>query len=257
MTSNRILTAKLLSEFRDQLLHEEKSKITVEKYVRDVRSLMQYVGKEPLSKDLLIRYKAYLVSRYAVRSVNSMLASVNALLRFMNLGDCRVRSIRTQRQVYCTVEREMTRGDYLRLLDASKSRPQLNMLIRTIGSTGIRISELNYFTVEAVRRGEVSVHCKAKTRRILLPKRLQDRLLAYARKHGITSGAIFITRGGKPLDRSNVWRQMKNLCAAAGVQPGKVFPHNLRKLFARSFYAMDRDIAKLADVLGLECAIVK
>ena len=197
-----------------------------------------------------MRYKEYLTSHYAVRSVNSMLASVNALLRFMNLSECRVRSIRTQRQTYSPADRELTREDYLRLLEASKSRPQLNLLLQTIGSTGIRISELRYFTVEAVKRGEVSVYCKAKTRRILLPERLQKRLLDYARKKAIRSGAIFVTRSGKPLDRSNVWAQMKRLCAAAGVQASKVFPHNLRKLFARSFYAVDRDIAKLADLLG-------
>ncbi len=178
-----------------------------------------------------------------------MLASVNSWMRFIHREDCRVRYLRTQRGVYCPEDRELTKEEYRRLLAAAVGKPRLHMLMQTICSTGIRISELKYFTVQSVKSGEVTVHCKNKFRRILLPQ-LRRRLLAYARERDILSGIIFRTRGGKELDRSNVWAEMKRLCASAKVNPRKVFPHNLRKLFARCFYALDKDIAKLADLLG-------
>ena len=187
---------------------------------------------------------------YALRSVNSMLAAVNSFLTFCGLTDCRVRLCRMQREIYQRAERELSRAEYLRLLRAAEGDRRLWLLMQTICSTGIRVSELNYFTVEAVRRGEVSVACKNKSRKILLPGKLQKLLLRYARAIGITGGVIFRTRNSKPLDRSNIWAAMKRLCARAKIDPGKVFPHNLRKLFARTFYDLEKDIAKLADVLG-------
>ena len=179
-----------------------------------------------------------------------MLASVNSFLDFLELSVCKVKNIRTQRQTYCAEEKELTKAEYLRLLSASKKNEQLNLVLQTICGTGIRVSELRFFTVEAISRGEITVHCKSKTRTILVPGKLKKLLLSYAKKHGIRNGAIFITKKGRPLDRSNIWTQMKRLCTVAGVNPSKVFPHNLRKLFARTFYGLEKDIAKLADILG-------
>jgi len=245
-----ILTKKHLTAFHNHLLREEKSCHTIEKYLRDAGAFVLYAARRELTKELTVAYKKSLETAYAVSSVNSMLAGVNSLLRFLGLRELQVKTLRSQRQIFCREENELTKAEYLRLLKASKGQGRLNLVLQTICGTGIRISELRFFTVEAVRRGEISVCCKNKTRRILIPGKLKALLLAHAKARGISSGAIFITRSGKPLDRSNIWAQMKRLCAAAGVSPAKVFPHNLRKLFARTFYAMEKDIAKLADILG-------
>ena len=245
------LSNEQIKEFANYLCREEKSTATQEKYLRDVQAFYVYADGNAITKELVIAWKKQLVeSGYAVRSINSMLASVNSLLDFLGLSNCKVKNIRTQRQTYCTEDKELTKSEYLRLLAASKKNEQLNLVIQTICGTGIRVSELRYFTVEAIRYGEVTVDCKSKTRTILVPGKLKNILLNYAKKHGITAGAIFITRNGKPLNRSNIWSAMKKLCEAAGVKPSKVFPHNLRKLFARTFYGIEKDIAKLADILG-------
>lgn len=246
-----ILTEEMIAAFRIHLIREEKSTASVEKYLRDVRAFFAFVGTDALSKERIMAYKTHLIKeRYAVRSVNSMLVSVNSLLSFLGCPECRVKAIRQQRETYCAEEKELTKSEYLRLLEAAKKKPQLRLVMETICGTGIRVSELRYFTVEAVTCGEVSVNCKAKTRRILLPGKLRSMLLDYAKKNGICTGAIFVTRSGKPLNRSNIWTQMKRLCQVAGVKASKVFPHNLRKLFARTFYGIEKDIAKLADILG-------
>ena len=240
-----------IQEFANYLCREEKSTATQEKYLRDVRAFYIYALDNEITKELVVAWKKQLVdSDYAVRSINSMLASVNSLLDFLGLAHCKVKNIRTQRQTYCTEDKELTKAEYLRLLAASKENEQLNLLIQTICGTGIRVSELQYFTVEAIRYGEVSVDCKGKTRTILVPGKLKNILLNYAKKHNITTGAIFVTRTGNPLNRSNIWSAMKKLCETADVKPSKVFPHNLRKLFARTFYGIEKDIAKLADILG-------
>ena len=245
------LTELLAAQYACHLREEEKSRITIEKYLRDVRGFARYLGSQYITKDAVIVYKQQLLNQgYALRSVNSMLAAVNSFLTFCGLTGCRVRLCRMQREIYQRSERELSRAEYLRLLRAAEGDRRLWLLMQTICSTGIRVSELNYFTVEAVRRGEVSVACKNKSRKILLPGKLQKLLLRYARAIGITGGVIFRTRNGKPLDRSNIWAAMKRLCARAKIDPGKVFPHNLRKLFARTFYDLEKDIAKLADVLG-------
>lgn len=247
----KLMTAETIAAYRQKLIAEEKSAATVEKYLRDVRAFFAFAGEAELTKELVMAYKRRLVERgYALRSVNSMVGSVNSLLEFLGRPDCRVKALRQQRQIYCAEEKELTKAEYLRLLEAARKKPRLRLVMETICGTGIRVSELRYFTVEAARRGEVTVNCKAKTRTILLPKKLQRLLLDYARSRGLSSGAIFLTRRGKPLDRSHIWRQMKKLCEEAGVRPGKVFPHNLRKLFARTFYGLEKDIARLADILG-------
>ena len=233
------------------MVRDEKSTATIEKYLRDVRAFFAFIGERALTKEEVITYKQFLIEKqYSVKSINSMLVSVNSLLAFLGWSDCRVKSIRQQRQIYCTEEKELTKSEYLRLLEAAKKKPQLRLVMEPICGTGIRVSELRYFTVEAVRRGEIVVNCKAKTRTILLPGKLRKLLLDYAKKNQIVSGSIFVTRNGNPLNRSNIWSDMKKLCETANVKASKVFPHNLRKLFARTFYGIEKDIAKLADILG-------
>ncbi len=245
------LTNEGIREFAKFLCREEKSGATQEKYLRDVRAFCEYVAGGEITKELMVAWKKHLVEQaYAVRSINSMLASVNSLLDFLGLSNCKVRNIRLQQQTYCAEDKELTKAEYLRLLEASKKNEQLNLVIQTICGTGIRVSELRYFTVEAIKHGEVTVDCKSKTRTILVPGKLRKILLNYAKRRRILSGMIFVTRAGKPLNRSNIWAAMKKLCAAAGVKASKVFPHNLRKLFARTFYGIEKDIAKLADILG-------
>lgn len=245
------LSVTIVKDFANYLILEEKSASTQEKYLRDVQSFCVYADDKEITKELVVSWKKQLVeSSYAVRSINSMLASVNSLLEFLGLSNCRVKNIRMQQQTYCAEDKELTKNEYLQLLEASKGQEQLNLVIQTICGTGIRVSELKYFTVEAVCRGEITVQCKSKTRTILVPGKLKKLLLSYAKKCGIQCGPVFVTRNGKAMDRSNIWAQMKRLCAAAGVNPSKVFPHNLRKLFARTFYGIEKDIAKLADILG-------
>ena len=246
-----IITEEHLEAFRQGLLRQEKSPATLEKYLRDVRAFWRYTGGRGVGKELVMAYKSHLQQAgYAPRSINSMLASVNSFLASQGWEDCRVRTLKLQKPAYCPEEQELTREEYRRLLDAANLRPRLRLVMQTICATGIRVSELRYFTVENVTAGEVVVSCKGKTRVILVPGKLRKRLLAYIRREKIETGVIFRTRRGTPLDRRTIWAEMKALCGTAGLVRAKVFPHNLRKLFARSFYALDKDIAKLADILG-------
>ena len=247
----RIINNDQIQDFSDYLVREERSNATCEKYIRDVHSFLMFVGSNQVTKELVVAWKKELVEKgYAVRSINSMLASVNSFFGFLGWHDCKVKNIQLQQQTYCAEEKELTKAEYLRLLEASKGNEQLNLVIQTICGTGIRVSELRYFTVEAVRYGEITVNCKSKTRTILVPGKLKKLLLSYAKQKHITTGVIFVGKSGKSLDRSSIWRQMKQLCKTAGVKESKVFPHNLRKLFARTFYGIEKDIAKLADILG-------
>ena len=248
---HRNLSPQHLKLFREYLIREEKSTATIEKYLRDAHAFLQYAEDQTITKELMVLYKRELqLKGYAVRSINSMLASLNSLMDFLDWTDCKVKNLRCQRQTYCAEDKELSKVEYMRLLEAAKGREQLNLVLQTICGTGIRVSELRYFTVEAVSRGEIVVQSKSKTRTILVPGKLKKLLLRYAKDHKIHYGTIFVTRKGNPLDRSNIWAQMKRLCQAAGVNPSKVFPHNLRKLFARTFYGIEKDIAKLADILG-------
>ncbi len=249
--SERIINKTILTSFKEYLLREEKSIATVEKYLRDSLAFVLYAEGKKLTKDLTVSYKKTLEETgYKPRSVNSMIASINSFLEFIGAADCKVKTVRIQKSIYLAEEKELTKDEYENLLAAAKHKEKLNLVIRTICSTGIRVSELKYFTVEAIRKGNVTVNCKSKTRTIIVPGDLRKLLLRYAAKRGVSDGAIFVTRNGKHLDRSYIWAQMKGLCEAAGVNPTKVFPHNLRKLFARVFYGIEKDIAKLADILG-------
>lgn len=248
---NRILSGQSIRAFCGYLVQEEKSAATVEKYLRDVQAFRAFAGDRETTKELVMAWRESLVAAdYAPRSINSMLASLNSLLIFLGWEGCKVKNLKVQQQTYCPEERELTKSEYRRLLDAAESQPQLRLVMETICGTGIRVSELRHFTVEAVRAGEIKIRNKGKIRTILIPGKLKKKLLAWAGKSGIQSGVIFITKNGRPLDRSNIWSKMKQLCQAAGVKASKVFPHNLRKLFARCFYALEKDIAKLADILG-------
>ena len=249
----RILTENRIADFSAYLRSEEKSENTVEKYLRDVQAFAEYLGGAEITKGKVIAYKSRLLAEnYAVRSINSMLASLNSLFSFLGWSDCKVKSIKLQRQIYCPEEKELTKAEYMRLVNAAKQKgnERLNLILQTICGTGIRVSELQYITVEAAKRGEAVVSLKGKTRTVFIVKELQKKLLRYAAEQNIQSGAIFITRTGKPMSRTNIWREMKGLCEQAEVNPQKVFPHNLRHLFARVFYGIEKDLAKLADILG-------
>ena len=248
----RFITAKAIAEFKEHLILEERSDITIEKYIRDVKAFSVYTQNSDITKETVIAYKKYLQENYAVRSVNSMLASINSLFSFLGWHDLRVKSLKLQQQVFCPEEKELTRAEYTRLCRTAerKHNERLNLILQTICGTGIRVSELQYITVEAVKQGEAVVNCKAKTRSVFIVKELKQKLLRYAAEQNIKRGMIFVTRTGKPISRTNIWREMKVLCIEANVNPQKVFPHNLRHLFARVFYGIEKDIAKLADILG-------
>ena len=248
----RLITAKVIAEFREHLILEERSTATIEKYIRDVNAFSVFTGDTEIEKETVIAYKKHLQENYAVRSVNSMLASVNSLFAFLGWHDLKVKALKLQQQVYCPEEKELTKAEYARLCRTAerKHNERLNLILQTICGTGIRVSELQYITVEAVKQGEAVVSCKAKTRSVFIVKELKQKLLRYAAEQNIKNGMIFVTRTGKPISRTNIWREMKALCVEANVNPQKVFPHNLRHLFARVFYGIEKDIAKLADILG-------
>ena len=239
--------------FADYLRSEERSAGTIEKYLRDVRSFARWLDRRTLTRENAAAWRGVLLSqRYAPATVNSMLSALNRFLRFLGREDCRIKFLRLQRRTFRDQRREITREDYRRLLDAAGERGQkrLALLMETICSTGIRVSEVRWITLEAARQGRAEISLKGKIRTILLPAKLCRKLLKYAKERKIASGEIFLTGSGKSLSRRQIWREMKQLCALAGVEESKVFPHNLRHLFATVFYRACRDIVKLADVLG-------
>ncbi len=251
--SNPTLSPPLLRAFAIHLSREEKAPDTVRKYLRDVTRFSEYLKGNPLTKQRAIEYKKQLQSQnYAPRSINATLTALNRLFSFLGQEDCRLKALRLQPQIYCPQEKELSKEEYLRLVSAAnRSRNRrMSLILQTICGTGIRVSELPFITAEAVRCGEATVALKGKTRKVFIVKELQKKLLRYLAEQQITTGSVFLTRRGKPIDRTAVWRGMKALCRRAGVSPSKVFPHNLRHLFARTFYRLERDIAKLADLLG-------
>lgn len=248
----RILTTDIIDDFRKNLILQEKSTATIEKYIRDVKVFSVYARGRVITKEMVIAYKNNLQENYAIRSVNSMLASINNLFAFLKWFDLKVKSLKLQQQVFCSAEKELTKAEYKRLCQTAKQKnnKRLDLIIQTICATGIRVSELQYITVEAIKRGEAIVNCKAKTRSVFIVTELKRKLLCWAAEQRIKSGMIFVTKSGKPINRTNIWREMKELCKDANVSPQKVFPHNLRHLFARTFYGIEKDIVKLADILG-------
>lgn len=235
------------------LQQEERSLATIEKYIRDIRKFYNFSEHEELlTKKIVIEFKDYLSEKYKTSSANSILASVNGFLVWKGYGNLRVKSLKTQKQMFCHQQRELNIGEYKHLVEAAQKsgRYRLAMIMQTIGATGIRISELSSITAEAVKQGEVIVKSKGKQRVVFLTPRLRKYLLRYCRRKKINSGPVFITRSGRNVDRSNIWREMKQLCKEAGVKETKVFPHNLRHLFARTCYQKNKDIVYLADLLG-------
>ena len=242
-----------LSAFAACLKNEDRSSGTVEKYLHDASAFAAWLGCCELTRETASGWRDHLLREgYAPATINSMLSAVNALFRFLGREDCKIKFLRVQRKAFREQSRELTRAEYQRLLDtaAEQGQERLGLLMETICATGIRVSEVRYITVEAAQRGRAEIRLKGKIRTILIPAKLCRKLLKYARKQKIASGEIFLTRSGKPVSRRQIWREMKMLCEKAGVESSKVFPHNLRHLFAATFYKVCRDIVKLADVLG-------
>lgn len=240
-----------LRKYSSYLREQEKSCHTIEKYCRDVRKFLNFAGNS-WDKNTIISYKGKLQTEYKVSSANSMIAAVNSYLYFIGKKELCIRAFKVQKQIFCDENREMTLNDYRKLINVADKNgdERLLAILQTIASTGIRVSELSYITVESLLLGEVTIECKGKQRVILMPESLIKYLEAYCRKQKITKGIIFITRSGQPVLRQNLWAKMKTLCEEAGVLKSKVYPHNLRHLFAKMFYEKDHDLVRLADYLG-------
>lgn len=250
---NDRLTADQINAFETYLQTEEREKNTIEKYLRNIRVFAAWLGDTPVTKPAVIAWKEHLLAEhYAPATVNAALASLNAFFKFVGWEECRVKSLRLQRRVFRDPSKELTRNEYDRLVSTAyeSGKVRLGLLMETICATGIRVSEVKYITVETAQRGKTEISLKGKIRTIMLPGKLCRKLLKYAKKQKIVSGEIFLTRNGKGMCRRQIWTEMKAICKAAEVSPSKVFPHNLRHLFATVFYRTCRDIVKLADMLG-------
>ena len=242
-----------IKKFSDYLYERENAHATVNKYITDIKKLFTFLGEErKIDKKILLQYKEWLVQKYTINSVNSMLAALNQFLEFLNVGNLKVKRIKIQKEPFLQDQKELTEKDCQKLITTAKAegKEQLALCIETIACTGIRISEIKYFTVERVKAGKIEILNKGKYRRIFLPKKLKQKLLTYCRDNNREKGWIFVTRNGKLKDRSNIWREMKQLKEKAGIAASKIFPHNLRHLFARVYYKATKDIAGLADLLG-------
>ncbi len=248
----RKITNELIQEFKGYLIDEEKSFATLEKYVRDITVFMEWCNNAEINKSLVLQYKQELIEKYAPASVNSVLSSLNSFFAYNEWYELKVKALKIQRQIFASRDKELTKAEYERLLTAAKQKKnqRLYYLMQTICSTGIRVSELKAVTVEAVRCGQATINCKGKMRVVILPKQLCKMLKDYIKENHIKSGSVFVSKNGKPLDRSNIWSDMKKLCESAGVSKDKVFPHNLRHLFARTYYSIQKDVVRLADILG-------
>ena len=248
-----ILTWEMVREYERHLRLAERSSGTIQKYLHDIRRFYQQLSRgKAVTKEMVIQYKENLAEQYAISTANAILVALNGLFSFLGWFDCRVKPFKQQRCIFRDKERELSEREYLSLLKTAKRKgnQRLFYIMETLCNTGIRISELQFITAEAVRTGTAVVNCKGKQRKVLLPQKLRKELQSYCKRNRITSGAVFITRTGKPISRTNVWGEMKRLCKAACVEAKKVFPHNFRHLFAVSFYRLEKDIAKLADLLG-------
>lgn len=252
MSGYRLRTQQIAA-YEQHLRDEERSAGTIEKYLRDIGAFVRWLDGRTVTKELAAEWKRDLQKTgYAPVTVNSMLAALNGMFRFLGWEDCRVKFLRIQRRIFRDSRRELTRAEYERLLRAARAddRERLALLMETICATGIRVSEVQYITVEAARRGRAEISLKGKIRTILLSGRLCRKLLSYAGKQKTASGAIFCTKSGRVISRRQIWAELKCLCEKAKVEPAKVFPHNLRHLFATIFYQACKDIVRLADVLG-------
>lgn len=248
----RKITNELILSFKTYLIEEEKSENTIDKYIRDVTFFMIWLTSREVTKILTLEYKKELCKKYAPASVNAAISSLNSFFEFTGWHDIRIKALKIQRQIFSNKDKELTKAEYERLLTAAKNKKneRLYLLMQTICSTGIRVSELKFVTCEAVKKGQAVISCKGKMRTIFLPKELCRMLKEYIKEQGIKGGSVFVSRNGKPLDRSYIWKMLKNLCEAAGVSKDKVFPHNFRHLFARTYYSLQKDIVRLADILG-------
>ena len=246
------ITQEMVVNFKKFLIDEEKSRATLEKYIRDINAFREWLGNRIVEKVMVLEYKTYLVEKYAPASANSMLSSINSFFEFNEWHELKVKMLKIQKQIFAEKNKELTKAEYERLLDAAKSKKneRLYYLMQTICSSGIRVSELKSITIEAVKERRAIIKCKGKMRIVILPKELCKMLAEYSKEQKITSGPVFVTKTGKPLDRSAIWKMMKQLCESAGVPKEKVFPHNLRHLFARTYYTIQKDIVRLADILG-------
>ena len=273
----RTITDEMIKAFKNKLETEEKSKNTIEKYMRDICAFKEYTDNKSLplegkvsaygrrmrcrlpqqplkeiTKFTVSEYKTELMKKYTPASVNSIISSLNSFFEFNEWYDCKIKTLKIQRKIFTSSEKELTKSEYERLLCAAKKKKnqRLYYLMQTICSTGIRVSELQHITAEAINSGRAIINCKGKMRQVFLPKQLCKMLKGYIKENKITSGAVFVSKSGRPLDRSNIWSDMKKLCESAGVAKTKVFPHNLRHLFARTYYSIQKDIVRLADLLG-------
>lgn len=246
------ITVDLILRYKEYLIDEEKSEVTIEKYIRDIQTFYKWHGEAELTKQRVLEYKNMLVKEYTPATVNSVLAALNGFFAYNEWYSLKVKSLKLQRTLFCRSEKELTKREYEMLLKAAtdKKNERLNLIMQTICSTGIRVSELSYVTVSAVMQGQAQVKLKGKIRTVLFTKELCKLLKRYIREQGIEDGYVFRTRSGKPIDRFSIWKSMKKLCESAGVSSEKVFPHNLRHLFARAFYGVQKDIVRLADILG-------
>lgn len=248
----RFITEKMLLRYREYLYNEEKATATIKKYICDLKKLLNYVSGRAITKRLMIEYKEDLRKRYKLTSINSFLVAANRFFEYLGWYDLRVKTYRVQKELFVPEDRDLSKEEYKRLVLSAmrQGKKRLAMILLTICATGIRVSELSSVTVESVRKGVVEIYCKGKQRIVLFPKKLQKKLLRYIREKEIASGIVFRTSSGKAVDRSNIWREMKKLSKGTNITEEKVYPHNLRHLFAKEFYAIEKDIAKLADVLG-------
>lgn len=251
-TENYILAQEAIERYVAHLRERERADNTISKYRHDLDALYKWLDGKVLTKAKMIEWKEHLVVVYAAASVNSMLAAVSGFFDFMNWRELIVKPLKIQKSLFCDEGRELTKDEYVRLVEAARrdGNERLALILQTICATGIRISELKFITAEAVYTGRAEVNNKGKLRTVFLPDRLCSLLKKYLQKEGRRNGAVFVTRTGKTLDRSNIWRDMKKLCESAGVDSGKVFPHNLRHLFARTYYSLEKDLSRLADILG-------
>lgn len=246
------ITKEHLEKYKRYLLEEEKAFATIEKYVRDITAFKEWLKNRELNKEVVLEYKEHLKEMYMPASANSVLSSLNSFFVFNEWYNLKVKTFKIQRQIFAIQDKELTKSEYERLLTEAKRKgnEKLYLLMQTICATGIRVSELKYITVESLSAKKATINLKGKMRIVIIPNSLCKMLAKYAKKKKIKSGSIFVTKNNNPLDRSNIWKLMKKLCESAKVAKEKVYPHNLRHLFARTFYSMQKDIVRLADILG-------